>query len=127
MSDSVAIYLPLNSYISVRGFTNAAFPQSVAIVDENGGSHEMSGSGEQDTPMQNGSYGFTTPSTAKNPGGFQVTVTVQSQQGGQWVPSQVTSGKTSLAYYNLVLVVSEDGADTDWNDAVVQFSWWTTP
>ena len=127
MSDNVSIYLPLNTYINVRGFTNAAFMQQVTIIDENNNTHVMTGSGEHDAPMQNGSYAFTTPSTAKSPMGFQLSVTVLSQQNGQWTPSQVISGKTSLMYYNLALVVSEDYNDNDWNDAVVQFSWWTPP
>ena len=127
MSNPISIYLPLNTYINVKGFTDSAFMQQVTIVDETGASHTMQGNGEHETPMQNGSYAFTTPSTSKDPAGFQLTITVQSQQGGQWVPSQVTSGKTSLMYYNMVLVVSEDYTDNDWNDAVVQFSWWTQP
>jgi hypothetical protein len=29
--------------------------------------------------------------------------------------------------YSIAMVVSEDYLDNDWNDAVVQFSWWLPP
>jgi len=29
-----------------------------------------------------------------------------------------------VVYYWLAMVISEDYLDNDWNDAVVQFSWW---
>lgn len=127
MADNVVIYLPLNTYVNVQGFTNAAFPQQVTIVEESGTSHIMTGSGEHDTPMQNGVFAIQTPASSSNPMGYAVTVTIESQSGGAWNPSNVTSGKTSLMYYNMALVVSEDYTDQDWNDAVVQFSWWTPP
>lgn len=127
MADNVVIYLPLSTYINVLGFTNASFLQQVTIVEENGTSHTMTGSGEHNTPMQNGSFGIQTPATSSNPMGYTVTVTIESQSSGTWNPSNVTSGKTSLMYYNIALVVSEDDTDQDWNDAVVQFCWWTAP
>lgn len=127
MRGSVVLYLPLNTYINVRGFTNAAFEQQVTIIDERGDSHVMSGTGEHDAPMQNGQYAFTTPTTSKLPAGFQLTVSVSTYQGGRWISSEVTSGMTSIMYYNLAIVVSEDYTDNDWNDSVVQFSWWTSP
>jgi len=127
MTDPISIFLPLNTYINVMGFTNAVYLQQVTITDELGNMHAMQGSGEHNQPMENGTYAFTTPASSKSPAGFQITVLVQNQEGGQWVPSNVTSGKVSVAYYNLVLVVSEDSTDEDWNDAVVQFSWWSSP
>lgn len=125
MTNSIKVYLPLNTWISVRGFTNAAFLQQACIVNENSNTHVMTGSGEHDAPMQNGVYAFTTPDTSKNPAGYEVTVSIQTEQGNQWLPSKLTSGKVSLAYYNMAMVVSEDATDNDYNDAVVQFSWWT--
>ncbi len=127
MADNVVLYLPLNTYVNVRGFTNASFFQQATVLEENGTSHVMTGSGEHDTPMQNGTFAIQTPASSSNPMGYAVTVTIESQSGGTWNPSSVTSGKTSLMYYNMALVVSEDYTDQDWNDAVVQFSWWTPP
>ncbi|MCG8370345.1 MAG: fucose-binding lectin II [Proteobacteria bacterium] len=127
MSDSVTVYLPLNTYVSVSGFTNAAFPQQATVVQEDGSQTVMSGSGEHNTPMKNGAFSIQTPASSSSPAGYKVTVTIESQQGGTWQPSKVISGKISVMYYNTAVVVSEDYQDQDWNDAVVQFVWWTPP
>lgn len=127
MSDSVNVYLPLNTYVSVRGFTNAAFLQQATVIQEDGTQTVMSGSGEHNAPMENGDFSIQTPDSSSSPAGYKVTITIESQQSGTWQPSSVTSGQISVMYYNTAVVVSEDYQDQDWNDAVVQFSWWTPP
>ena len=78
--------------------------------------------------MPNGNFSITTPDHSSNPLGYRVTVQIESSnEGGQYQPSQVFSGSCGVMYYSLVLVVSEDYVDDDWNDAVVQFTWWTPP
>ena len=81
MSDSVVVYLPLNTYVSVRGFTDAAFLQQVTVQQEDGTKTVMTGSGEHEAPMQNGVFGIQTPGSSTNPAGYMVTVTVESQTG----------------------------------------------
>lgn len=127
MPASTNIYLPLNTYVSVRAFTNAAFLQQVTILQEDGTQTVLTGSGEHDTPMPNGDFAIQTPGSSTNPMGYKITVSVQSDHGGTWVPSSVSQGSCSVMYYHLAMVVSEDYLDQDWNDAVVQFTWWVPP
>lgn len=129
MTNPVTVYLPLNTYVSVRAFTNAGFQQKVTITPENGPAIVLTGNGEHDTPLPNGNFPIQTPGTSSNPSlGFAVTIGVESNNGsGNWVPSQLIQGTTSVAYYNMAMVISEDYTDNDWNDSCVQFSWWTPP
>jgi len=127
MSQTSTIYLPLNTYVSVKCFANAAFIQKVTITEENGTVHTAQGSGEHDTPLTDGTFGIQTPATSSSPAGYRITVAVQNQQGGTWVDSAVMSGGCNVMYYNLKMVVSEDYIDDDWNDAVAIFTWWQPP
>lgn len=127
MPDSAALYLPLNSWINVRSFTNSAFNQQVTVVEENGTRHQYQGSGEHDTPMPGGDFHIQTPGAASNPLGYKVTITIENYHDGKWNPSSVLQGSSGVMYYYLSMVVSEDYVDNDWNDAVVQFTWWLPP
>lgn len=127
MPDTINVYVPISSYISVRSFTNAGFTQRVTLTEENGTTHQYEGSGEHDTPMQGGNFGFTSPSSSQSPLGYRITVKVESYHDGAWQPSSVSSGSCSVMYYYLSMVVSEDYIDQDWNDTSVQFTWWIPP
>jgi hypothetical protein len=128
MSNTATIYLPLNTYVSVACYTNALFNQRVTITLEGKPPTVLIGSGEHNTPMPNGAFAITTPGVSINPLGYMVTVAVDSSRpNGQWLPSEVSQGLCPVMYYRLALVVSEDYKDDDWNDAVVQFSWWIAP
>jgi hypothetical protein len=128
MPNTATIYLPLSTYVSVACFTNASFNQRVTITPETGSATVLVGSGEHNTPMPNGSFSITTPSSSSSPLGYRITVSVESYQpNNQWAPSQVSQGSCSVMYYSLAMVVSEDYVDNDWNDAVAQFSWWIPP
>lgn len=127
MAESVSLYLPLQTYVNVRSFTNAAFTQRVTLVEEDGTRHQYEGSGEHDTPMPGGSFAIRTPASAKSPRGYQVTINVDSDQSGTWRPSSLGQGSCGVMFYHLVMVVSEDYIDNDWNDCVVQFTWWVPP
>jgi hypothetical protein len=123
-----AIYLPLNTFVSVQCFTNARFQQRVTITPETGNARVLTGSGEHNAPMPNGNFSITTPGASVNPLGYKVKISVESSSAsGQWAPSQVSQGSCAVMYYSLAMVVSEDYVDQDWNDAVVQFSWWIPP
>lgn len=127
MPSSATVYLPLSTWVHVRAIVNAAFTQRVTITPETGNPVVLQGSGEHDTVLPNGDYGFTTPSSSSSPLGYRMVVTVQSSSGSGFQPSQVLQGLQSIMYYNLAMVVSEDYVDQDWNDAVVMFSWWVPP
>jgi len=127
MPNTATIYLPFSTYVSVSAFTNASFEQQVTITPETGTPTALYGSGEHNTPMPGGNFSIQTPASGKYGLGYQIVVAVQSYYNGQWQPSQVSQGSCSVMYYNLAMVVSEDYLDQDWNDAVVQFTWWIPP
>jgi hypothetical protein len=128
MPNTATVYLPLSTFVSVACLTNASFSQRVTITPETGSPTVLTGSGEHNAPMPGGSFSLTTPATSQSPLGYRMVVSVQSQQpNGQWAPSQVSQGSCSVMYFSLAMVVSEDYVDQDWNDAVVQFSWWIPP
>lgn len=128
MPNIATVYLPLNTFVSVAAFTNAGFNQRVTITPETGSPTVLVGSGEHNKPMPNGNYSINTPASSSSPLGYKITVAVESYQpSGTWAPSQVSQGSCSVMYYSLALVVSEDYVDNDWNDAVVQFTWWLPP
>mgnify|MGYP006184278371 CR=1 FL=1 len=128
MPNTAVVYLPLGTFVSVACFTNASFNQRVTITPETGNPTVLTGSGEHNAPMPGGAFSLTTPNSSQSPMGYKMTIAVESQQpNGQWAGSQVSQGSCSVMYYSLALVVSEDYVDQDWNDAVVQFSWWIPP
>jgi hypothetical protein len=128
MPDRATVYLPLSTWVHVRAITNAQFTQRVTIEEENGTRTVLTGSGERDTLMPSGDFGLTTPARSASSLGYRVTVRVESSsRGGVFQPSQVSQGACSVMYYNLSMVVSEDYVDQDWNDAVIEFSWWIPP
>jgi len=67
MPNTATIYLPLNTYVSVACFTNAAFLQQVTITPETGNAVVLTGSGEHNAPMPNGNFSLTTPSSSQDP------------------------------------------------------------
>jgi hypothetical protein len=128
MPGTTSVYLPLNTWVHVQAYTNASFNQRVTITQENGTVTTLVGTGEHDAPMPHGNFGLTTPDQSSSPLGYRVTVQIESSDsGGQYQPSQVYSGSCGVMYYSLLMVVSEDYVDEDWNDAVVLFTWWTPP
>ncbi len=127
MEGTVNVYLPLNTYVSIYGFTNAGYSQQVTLTEESGSTHVLTGQGEHNTPMNPPTLAIQTPPTSNNPGmGYQITVKIEHFVGS-WQPSKVISGRVSVMYFNEIVVVSEDSVDEDFNDAVVQFAWWTPP
>lgn len=128
MPNVATIYLPLNTFVSVQCFTNARFQQRITIAPETGSATVLTGSGEHNAPMVGGNFSITTPGASVSPLGYKVTVSMESSSAtGEWSPSNVNQGICAVMYYWLALVVSEDYVDNDWNDGVVQFSWWLPP
>ena len=126
MASSATVYLPLSTTVYVQVTTNAAFTQKVTITPEGRSPIVYEGSGEGEHPI--GNTTIQTPGSSSNPRGYPVTVEVESDNGsGQWQPSTVMQGSCGIMYYNLVMVVSEDYIDQDWNDSVSKFSWWVEP
>jgi hypothetical protein len=105
-----------------KGLHQRRLPAARDVTAGNGSPLVYTGSGESDTPIGNGV--ISTAGNGSSPRGYQVTVSVESFFNGSWQPSSVMQGSTSIMYYNLILVVSEDYIDNDWNDAAVTLTWW---
>ncbi len=122
------LYLPFSTTVYIYGYTNAAFSQKITLTYENGQTLVMTGQGEGNLPTSPAKTTFTTPSSGNHINGYQVTVTIQNQQNGQWKSSQTAGAGCSLGWTAATyLVASEDWVDVDWNDAVVQFIWYNPP
>lgn len=118
--NTVTVYLPYSTDVVVKGFTNAFDQQRITVQLAGSTPVVFQGSGEQNTPI--GSTHFTTVASGDNP---SVDITIEySEDGGQsWQPSDIFTDTCSIQAYQLVVVVSEDHVDEDYNDAVCMISW----
>jgi len=117
--DTVTIYLPGSTDVVVQGFTNAAYSQRITITPSNGAPVVFTGAGEANTPI--GTTHFTTPSGTDVP--LTVSIAHSKDNGRSWIPSDIYSDRCNVQALQLEVIVSEDLADEDYNDAVCFVSW----
>jgi hypothetical protein len=117
---STTIYLPLATDVVVKGFTNAADIQRITVTPSGGNPSVFQGTGEQNTPI--GSMHFTTPASGEQPS-VAIKIEYSGDGGNTWQPSDIFTDSCSIEAYQLVVVVSEDHVDEDYNDAVCIISW----
>jgi len=117
---STTVYLPYSTDVVVKAFTNAANEQRVTISPPSGRPIVLLGSGEQNKPI--GSTHFTTVTNGDQPS-LGVTVECSDDGGHTWRPSDIFTDTCSIQAYQLVVIVSEDHVDEDYNDAVCMISW----
>lgn len=115
--------IPASKRIYITGVTNAAWQQRVTLtLNGMGPSMVWTGAGENNTELVN-----TYIDTVADPTGWvQAAVLMEHQQPGQnWTPSNMSPvGTYQLMGYNFRMVVSEDGADRDYNDSGLSLQWW---
>ncbi len=117
--------LPASSTVYATAFTNAAYLQRLNLIVNSGPAMQWTGTGESNSELANTS--FSTPSAT---GSLTAAVAVasSSNNGTSWTPSTIsTPGTFNVVSYNQVTVVSEDGADDDYNDCALVLSWWVAP
>lgn len=108
------VSLPAGASVQVRVKTNAKVAQRVRLVDQ-----EFTGAGEGN--MVIGETVFT-------PSGKSPLTAVFEYAGddGVFKPSSLKSGGPyEIGKYNLLIAVAENGDDSDYNDTVLEFSWYT--
>jgi len=130
MSDtSRTVYLPFSTEVIIYGFTNAAYDQRITLTFEDGTNLVMTGTGEHNNPTNPAKTIKRIPASGANPNGYAVKVTIdhKSNNDPNWVSSKLGGGSCGVNLYYVLLVVSEDLVDMDWNDGVVQFCWWLPP
>jgi Fucose-binding lectin II (PA-IIL) len=116
VSGNVAtIIFPPNTAIQVTATTNSPLAQQVTITDNNAVNLVFTGSGER-TMIGQSTFSTSSP--------VQATFTYQSTLNQGWLNSVLNSGGPYvIGRSGFLLVVAENGDDTDYNDCVLQFSW----
>jgi hypothetical protein len=109
------ISLPSGKVITAKGKTNSPLQQRISLTQAQNGQEigTFSGSGERTVIGQMDISGQS-----------NIRAIFESQINGQWSKSRLQSGGPYvIGKYNLIVVVSESGDDTDYNDSILELSW----
>ncbi|WP_181799525.1 fucose-binding lectin II [Kitasatospora acidiphila] len=112
------ISLPAGARITVKAKTNSSLVQKVSVTSKDRAvDYQFTGTGERNTVS--GQETFTGPS--------QLSATFEySDSAGVFKPSKLNSGGPyDIGSYHLMVIVAENGDDSDYNDAILEFSWHT--
>lgn len=119
MSDSVTILLPPSVDAVVKGFSNASFLQRITVLRPGADPLYLEGKGEANALI--GRAYFTTPAGEESE--LEVNIDYSTDDGRTWHPSEVFLGGCAKEAYNLAVIVSDDGVDKVFDDAVCLISW----
>ncbi|WP_431681231.1 fucose-binding lectin II [Kitasatospora sp. KL5] len=114
------IHLPAGVTAHVKVKSNSKFTQKVELKDRSGEVDLLiSGTGEGNTII-----GDKTITPGRN---FLLDAVFEyADADGVFKPSRLNSGGPyDIGNYNLMVVVAENGDDADYNDAILEFSWYT--
>ncbi|MFI5617927.1 fucose-binding lectin II [Streptomyces sp. NPDC051567] len=115
--NTAQIGLPGGLPVHVKAKTSSRFIQTVKVTSADGSVDlRFTGSGER---VSIGDATIT--------GQSQITATFEyNDSDGTTRPSALRSGGPyQIGSYNLMVVVAENGDDTDYNDSLLEFSWHT--
>ncbi|WP_405188772.1 fucose-binding lectin II [Streptomyces anulatus] len=112
------VWLPAGVTVHVKVKTNSKATQKVALTSKDGTvDHEFSGAGEKNMVIGE---------TTITPGADSPFNAVFEYSGDDNVlkPSKLNcGGPYDIGNFHMVLVVAENGDDEDFNDTVLEFSW----
>ena len=109
------VSLPSGTPISIKAKTGSSLTQKITITNSSGEIFSATGSGEGTTIGQST---ITTDSA--------LDVKFEYLKNGQWCNSSLQAGGPyQIGNYNLLPIIAENGDDRDYNDSVVEFSWYT--
>lgn len=117
----IELQLPVGALVHIRVYTNAAYKQRVTIQLIKGSTPPIifEGNGEKDHLI--GEQFWTVP----GPNPVTTTVMIEHANNGPYQPSKMQKIGCTLQTFNMLGVLSEDIGDVgDFNDAVVEFTWW---
>ncbi|MDA8457177.1 fucose-binding lectin II [Acidovorax sp. GBBC 3334] len=119
--------LPPSHRVYLTGVTNALWNQRVTLTVNGGGpSLQWVGAGEGNRELAHQT--IDTPPGPAGQNNAAVIMEHANNGSGAWVMSNMSGvGKYGLLGYNLRMVVSEDGADQDYNDSGLACQWWMLP
>jgi hypothetical protein len=108
---------PRDTSISVKAKTNSSRIQKITVAGIGTADFVFQGSGERNTII--GQTSFTASSG--------VTVKFEYLNGDGTVSNSKlnSGGPYQIGAYNLLVFVAENGDDSDFNDAILEFSWYT--
>ncbi|MFF2074763.1 fucose-binding lectin II [Kitasatospora sp. NPDC058162] len=112
------ISLPAGAKVTIKAKTNSRFTQKISATSKDGAvDYLFTGTGEHNSVA--GQTTITGPS--------QIVATFEfSEADGNWKASRLNSGGPyDIGNYHLLVVVAENGDDADFNDAILELSWYT--
>ncbi|MGD3112406.1 hypothetical protein [Streptomyces sp. YGL11-2] len=131
---SETVWIPSSRGVEVRAFTNAWFRQYATLRFYYDGQSNpfdtwhLEGQGEGNKAMTGSQLnGCGIRWVAPHSQRYKIEVHTQYLKNGSRHDHQTMPVSSTLGLFNISMVLSEDDADKDWNDAVLQFTWWTPP
>ncbi|MER7585543.1 fucose-binding lectin II [Kitasatospora sp. NPDC097691] len=112
------IRLPADVEVTVKVKTNSPHTQKVQLTSKDGSvDRSFTGSGERNTVIGD----------SRITGQDLYFATFEfAPADGVFMPSRLNSGGPyAIGNYNILVVVAENGDDADYNDTVLEFSWFT--
>ncbi|MFJ7277595.1 fucose-binding lectin II [Kitasatospora sp. NPDC098663] len=116
--NTAEISLPAGVTVQVKAKSNSKLTQKVTLKSKDGSVDTVfSGTGEK-----NAQLGETTITTGES---FLLHAVFEfAGDDGVFQPSKLNSGGPyEIGRYNMLVVVAENGDDSDYNDTILEFSW----
>ena len=113
--------LPDGVTVTIKVTTNSRHTQKVTVTRNNEVLSVFAGSGERNA--MTGQSTIVASSRAK----LQAKFEYQTDINAEWLKSRElkSGGPYTIGNYNLLVIVAENGDDSDYNDSIVEFSWIT--
>lgn len=119
----MSLLLPPGTNNFVAEFTNSTYLQKLKITPPSGTGSPIVWQGSGERNHQIGDQMLATPDGNSNLS-YSVNAEYSSDGGSTWQQPSLIPGGCVVGTLNMKVVISEDHADQDFNDAVVQFMWW---
>ncbi|XXT15683.1 fucose-binding lectin II [Sorangium sp. So ce429] len=113
--------LPDGVTVTIKVTTNSRHTQKVTVTRNDEVLSVFAGSGERNA--MTGQSTIVASSRAK----LQARFEYQTDINAEWLKSSQlkSGGPYTIGNYNLLVIVAENGDDSDYNDSIVEFSWIT--
>ncbi|WP_437752340.1 fucose-binding lectin II [Sorangium sp. So ce1389] len=113
--------LPDGVTVTIKVTTNSRHTQKVTVTRNDEVLSVFAGSGERNA--MTGQSTIVASSRAK----LQAKFEYQTDINAEWLKSSQlkSGGPYTIGNYNLLVIVAENGDDSDYNDSIVEFSWIT--
>lgn len=110
--------------LRLEGRTNALRLQRATLVLDEGPVLSWEGVGEHDRSFIDAALATPLPLPATPAVHGVALIDSSADKGESWQWSKITAGHASVGSFHQVTILSEDEQDRDWNDCVIQVSWW---